>query len=339
LHDVGPAYPEVFAPVALPSSPKKFKKHYPSLLVELEQRRCASPKRIAIARDLCRGAAARCFVRDERGHERPLHDLGLDAKPLPIERVSGTAPEGWVPSFLYKGQAWRGKSIAAVVDDLEQHGRTNQASAAVLRRALKRLGSEDSLVLRGERFVVLGAGAELAPTEALLRAGATVLWVDSVPPPKAFEAIGGELHHADGRADLLQRPDEIASTVASFAEAGPAHVSLFAYSAGQGREWRLCAAMNSMLRTLPRSLIASVGMLVSPTTPTLLDQDDAASVENSLLEQRGWRRALLSTRLLRPPRALSSLPRVSDTIVPMQGTSYQAAQWIEKNLAMEVLAD
>ena len=46
---------------------------------------------------------------------------------------------------------------------------------------------------------------------------------------------------------------------------------------------------------------------------------------------------MLRSVLRRRSRAAAGLPRVSDTIVPLQGVSYQAAQWLEKTVAMEAL--
>jgi len=44
------------------------------------------------------------------------------------------------------------------------------------------------LDLRNQRFALLGAGAELAPTAALLRAGASMLWVDVATPERFLRA-------------------------------------------------------------------------------------------------------------------------------------------------------
>ncbi|MEL6338629.1 MAG: hypothetical protein AAFP04_06550 [Myxococcota bacterium] len=338
LRDVCGHYPETFGATALPNSSGSLKKTYASLLVEFEQRRCASPKRHEIASWLQREVATRTFLRDSDGRERPLKDLSLNAEPLALEHLSSSRGSGWRPQLNYRNKQWQGHDIAALIDDLEARHRTNATTAAALRRATARLDSEGELKLRGERFVLLGAGAEIAPTEALLRAGGTVLWMDIVPPAPELHGIGGELHHACGRSDLLLYPDRVAATIADFAGQGSVHVGLFAYGPGQGREWRLGAAMNAALRALPSEMVRSIGLLVSPTTPIELHEDDANLATQRLRETAGWRRWFAGARLLRRSRARADLPRVCDSIVPLQGVSYQAAQWLEKTIAMEAIA-
>jgi hypothetical protein len=210
--------------------------------------------------------------------------------------------------------------------------------AAALRRSLERLGPDGHLQLSGERFALLGAGAEIAPTRHLLAAGATVLWCDVVPPPDALTAGPGRLVHTRGRADLLEVPNRVAGTVARFAEAeGPVHLGLFAYGPGKGREWRLAAAMNAVTRALPAEALRSVGLYVSPTTPARLP-DEAAEVlrRRSAAPARGLR-LLRAVGALTPNRSLPDHRPVADVVVPIQGVSYQAAQWVEKTLAMEAL--
>ena len=90
------------------------------------------------------------------------------------------------------------------------------------------------LDLSGHRFALLGAGAEIAPTRALLEAGATVAWFDVVPPPKELESAGGQLITVTGKADLLTAPDRVAATIAQIVETdGPVHLGLFAYGPGE----------------------------------------------------------------------------------------------------------
>ncbi|MEL6543812.1 MAG: hypothetical protein AAFQ82_04245, partial [Myxococcota bacterium] len=149
--------------------------------------------------------------------------------------------------------------------------------------------------------------------------------------------LGGELYHANGRSDLLLHPDQVASTIHGFASDAPAHIGLFAYGPGQGREWRLGAAMNAALRALPRERVRSVGLLISPTTPLLLEADDAQLVQERLENLKGWRRMFSASKVLAKSRARADLPRVCDSIVPLQGVSYQAAQWLEKTIAMEAI--
>lgn len=338
LRETKTRFPQAMGPVRLPATPRALKRRYASLLVEVEQRRCASEARVEIARSLRAAVLERCTLRGDDGSARPLDQLDLEtALPLDVEPFPGGDPRGWVPSFRYGDRAHRGHELASVVDELEARRRVNAVTAATLRRALARLDDDGALRLSpSTRFALLGAGAELAPTRALLQAGATVLWADVTAPPASLRREGGPLTCLRGRADLLTVPDRIGASVAAFLDEAPAHVGLFAYGPGGGREWRIGAAMNAIVEALPRSHVLSVGMLVSPTTPVELEADDAAAAEKTLAGIRGWRRVLWRARLLRPTRARPDLPPVSDTIVPIQGMSYQAAQWLEKTMAAEV---
>ncbi|MEM6732686.1 MAG: hypothetical protein AAF658_14095, partial [Myxococcota bacterium] len=284
-----------------------------------------------------RAVAQRCYLRATDGAERPLTELGLAAAPLAVKHLSSTRSSGWRPRLVYRDKEWQGKEIEELANVFQGLRFMNDTTAETLRRALNRLDDDGALDLTGERFALFGAGAEIAPTRALLEAGATVMWTDVVPPPKELLELGGELYHASGRSDLLLRPDEVAATMAEFARAGPIHIGLFAYGPGQGREWRLGAAMNAALRALPRELVRSVGLLVSPTTPMVLDRDDAAVSTRRWEERPGWQKALLAARVVIPARSHPDLPQVADTIVPLQGVSYQAAQWLEKTVAMEAI--
>ncbi|MEO0812058.1 MAG: hypothetical protein AAFY60_04280, partial [Myxococcota bacterium] len=195
-------FPAVFGDLALPSASKGLKKRYPILLIEFEQRRCAASQRAEIAQFLQRRVAEQCLLRDTSG-ERPLSELGLSAEPLNVEHLHSSRAPGWTPSFRYEGRQWLGREISDLVNSLEERKRMNASTAATLRRALERLDNEGSLRLEGQRFALFGAGAEIAPTRALLQAGATVLWTDVVRPGGDLRDLGGELYHANGRSDLL----------------------------------------------------------------------------------------------------------------------------------------
>lgn len=338
LNQAQATFPDPLGGLKLPGDGAQLKGCFASLLVELEQLRVGSNHRGAIAAYLQRAVAERCTLRTETGDERPLTELGLESAPLEVEHVASQTTVGWVPRFTYRGRVWEGAGIEPLVNDLETRHRINRMTADALRRALKRLDARGALRLDGERFALLGAGAEIAPTRALLAAGAAVLWADVVPPPAEVHRLGGELYHARGRSDLLLHPDRVAATMAHFAATGPVHVGLFAYGPGQGREWRLGAAMNAAVRALPREAVRSLGLLISPTSPSVLSEDDASISEQRWLRRRSWQRALLATRTLRQRRVRPDLPAVSDTIVPLQGVSYQAAQWLEKTIATEAIA-
>ncbi|MEM6532148.1 MAG: hypothetical protein AAF654_05960 [Myxococcota bacterium] len=331
LRDAKESYPDAFDPIQLPSTPRAFKDTYPELILEFEQRRVASPARTAIARHLIRASRCRATL-----NEQPIATMDCSAPPLPITCASDRPGAGWIPTVDYDDMVYRGQELRPLVNDIHARGRMNDDTAATLHRALNRLDSTGALNLRGERFAVLGAAAELAPTRPLLKAGASVLWCDVAPPPPGLQGL---LHVTEASADLLGQPDRIASTLADFAaaEGGPIHLGCFAYAPGQGREWRLALAMNAIASALGEGPLSSIGNFISPTTPVLLADDDVARIEEKSQADPGWRGAFSWARVLREKRTRAELPPVSDSIVAIQGVSYQAAQWLEKTLATEAL--
>jgi hypothetical protein len=189
--------------------------------------------------------------------------------------------------------------------------------------------------------VLLGAGAELAPTPLLLRAGASVLWVDLSEPSTRIAATdrGGELWRSEGVTDLLREPTTVAATVARFAQDGPVHIGLFAYAGGASREFRLGAAMNAIVASLAPESVRSIALFVSPTMPASVQPEDAEAAEQKLARRPAWQSAGKALGLLPTPGRLTSADAcVSRSIVSIQGVSYQAAQYVGKIAAAETFA-
>ncbi len=182
--------------------------------------------------------------------------------------------------------------------------------------------------------MVLGAGAELAATELFLEAGASVLWIDVADPRP--ELRGGALSCVPGGADLLARPAEIARTAERFAASEPIHLALYAYAGGGSREWLLAAAMNGIVRRLGPGAVRSVTLLVSPTSPGVVQPEDRARAER--YHTPAWQRALGRVGAFGPARFAAGGPEVVRAVVPIQGASYQAAQYLGKILAAESFA-
>lgn len=339
LTEARAAFPNALGSVSVPADGAGLKRRLSSLLLEIEQRRVGSPDAVAIAQNLARGSLAALRVVDDRGRGTPLAELEPGAPFDLVDRHPARPALGWRPAAPFDGETFEGAALADVVEALEARRHLDEGMAATLRGALARLDGDGKLDLSGERFALLGAGAEIAPTRHLLAAGATVLWCDRVAPPASLAAGPGRLVHAAGASDLLAVPDRVAGTVARFAESeGPVHLGLFAYGPGKGREWRLAAAMNAIARRLPTSALRSVGLYVSPTSPAGLAPDEARARAERLERAPGWQRAASAVGALRSGRASDDGPTAADVVVPIQGVSYQAAQWLEKRLAMVALA-
>lgn len=336
-------HPKAFEGLRWPAHHGAFKRDYAAPLIAFERRRLASPDRAEIARTIVQATDASIVYSAGAGDETPLHAyMERPADPLPTEAIRLTRSAGLVPEVTFRGEHYEGARLAELADRwLERHWMTESAHRAVrwtLGEAMKRQSGRADLV--GHKCVSLGAGAELSPTRAMLRAGADVLFIDARDPTKELledPRVSGTLTYVPGGADLLEKPREIVATIARFAGDHPVHVGMYAYAGGAGKEWRLTSAMNAIVRALPAGLTRSVVMLISPTTPGRVSPEDAAASE-----ERKRRLALRPLGLGRSPASAGQsgeLPnRVSHSIVGLQGVSYQAAQYIGKMMAAEVYA-
>ncbi|MCZ7686037.1 MAG: hypothetical protein M5U28_47665 [Sandaracinaceae bacterium] len=334
-------HPEAFQGLRWPAHHDAFRRDYAAALIAFERRRLASPDRAEIARTIVRATDASMVYAGSE--EAPLSAyMQRPAEPLPTTTVKLERSAGLVPEVTFRGEHYEGARLGELADRwLERRWMTESAHGAVrwtLGEALKKRSGRADLV--GHKCVSLGAGAELSPTRAMLRAGADVLFVDARDPSRELlddPRVSGTLTYVPGGADLLEKPREIVATIARFAADRPVHVGMYAYAGGAGKEWRLTSAMNAIVRALPAGSVRSVVMLISPTTPGRVSPEDAAAAE-----ERRARLALRPLGLGRSQAAVGQsgeLPnRVSHSIVGLQGVSYQAAQYIGKMMAAEVYA-
>lgn len=343
LSEATAEFGDVFSGIPWPSSGKAFKAEYASALAALELRRLPSARRVEVARFIASRTQDRLrFVTG--GEALPFTDFLREPVPAPAMdtwRFEG-AP-GLPIEIPFGGEVFRGRSV----NDLAARLRERYAITAPVQAALGWLveraeASGGRLDLQGTRFALMGAGAELAPTPLLQRAGAEVLWIDLADPKKRLaghDNLAGRLHHAPDACNLLQQPREVAAAIARFAEAGPVHVGMFAYAAGASQEWRLGASMNGIVRSLPAEAIASLSLLISPTTVCRVYPAEAADARARARALPWWQRTLAAVGALSAP-GQGSLDdtHVSRAVVSVQGASYQAAQFVSKLIAAEVYA-
>jgi hypothetical protein len=337
------AFPDALAGVGLPEDPRAFRGAYPEALPRLEAARAASPRRAEIAR-VAAAATRRALVWRDGDGERPLAEaLTEPAEPLPLETSSPDAVPGWRASVVWKGERHEGAALADLGGRLRRSHLITPAAGRTLGDLEADVLADGVLDLSDRRIVVLGAGAEMAPTRLWLEAGAEVLWLDVAPPSAEWledVRLAGRLWWPEGGTDLLTRPREVLATIRAFAEAGPVDLGLYAYAPGRARELRLTGAMNAIVDALAPALVASVTLLVSPTTPTALDAEDRAVSDARRVERPAWEAALARTGLLGRG---AGYVRFGDgaatrTVVSIQGASYQAAQYLGKVLAAECWA-
>lgn len=326
---------------ALPTDARSFRGGYGEHLVQFESRRVARADRAELAAFAARAGRERlCFV-DERG-ERPLGEaLAPGAPPLDLERHVFAGAGGLAPVLPLEPHAVGADAFASVLDRWLDETRLTEAAVGGLRWTLDAArGSGGELDLRGHAFAILGAAAELAPSLLLLEAGARVLWIDRVEPPEELDKrseLSGELSWVRGGADLLTQPAAIAATIDRFAGNDALHLGLYAYAPGAGREWRLAAAMNAIAEHVTAP-VRSVSLLISPTSPAVLEPEDRAAADARRAHRPAWQAWL--DRVARFPagpvdREGLSVPR---SLVSIQGAGYQAAQYLAKRLPAEAWA-
>ncbi len=333
-------FPDQLEQAHLPESSSNFRKHYPELVPQFEASRLASDQRADIAK------AAVVSL----GKHLHLQGMSLDeamqepADPLPLKVQTGDCDAGWTPILLYQDRVWHGTELSAYAEALVSSRMITREARAALHWLADHHQMDDGRIhLSGRKVVVLGAGAEMASTENWLKSGADVLWLDVAPPPADWcegELPGGRLHWPEQPVDLLTRPQEVLATIQFFAAGDPVDLCLYAYAPGQARELKLTSAMNAIVNALPAELIATVSMLVSPTTPGALSPADLEDMNERLRTRPGWETALVKLGVI----SGEGFARVKEaattrTVVSIQGASYQAAQYVGKVLMADCWAE
>ena len=330
------AFPEAFLAFRLPDDAVAFKRDYPALLTQFERCRIASLRSTEIATFLARESLNQLMFRSTQGDVTLMQHLASSNQTLTLQASEPQAFSPWHPSIPFAGTLWAASDIVSLAALLKSQHWLSEEAAQTLSLIGQGITAE-GIDLRGHRIAILGASAEMAPTAYFLQAGADILWVDQRPPPLAWQkgAFPGRLHWAATPTDLLTHPEAALAAVKAFAEEGAVHLGLFAYAPGAMREFKLTGVMNAIVDAMPPNALASVGMLVSPTTPTRLGASDQAASDAWWTSRPWWMTALRALGLLKPQSSLQGPHPVSDSVVTIQGASYQAAQYLGKTLMAE----
>ncbi|MFT7222176.1 MAG: hypothetical protein ACI8Z1_003800, partial [Candidatus Azotimanducaceae bacterium] len=301
LAEVQARHADVFSSIGFPENIKGFRDDYVNVLPRFEAARIASASRGAIAREISEGLAKQLVFQSQnkRKDKSEAQSMALSDyvcgpfNPLPLESAAAKEGPGWCPRMTDGDDE---------IVDLEVLGERLRSRNVMTRSAAQALTwiqsnalNEGLLDLSSRKIVVLGANAEMAPTELYLAAGADVLWLDIVPPLNTLiqaKSRAGKLSWSPAGADILNQPGEVCSTITQFADGCPIDICLYAYAPGQARELRLTGAMNAIVNALPAELIASVTLLVSPTTATPLSPSDIVDLEQRLLNRPRWEAVL-----------------------------------------------
>lgn len=338
LRDAIDHYPDVFAATPLSEDLNAFRKHYVDFLPRFEVARIASDHRGAIAQQLAKGLASSIEYHQD-GQVWSLSEyLTQPCQPLPLQTASPNSAPRCKPVLSYRGQV--DHNLKKMGDALLERRFINHAAANALQWLADHALTDGLLDLSSKRVVVMGANAEMAPTQMFLEAGAHVLWLDIAPPPESLiqsAARAGQLTWASGGADLLMQPANILATIRDFTVDQPAELCLYAYAPGQARELRLTAAMNAIVTALPFEHVGTVTLLLSPTTATPLYPVDIEDLQTRRQSRPFWEALLDALKLLGSGGGYAGQDDLgaSRTIVGIQGASYQAAQYIGKIMTAE----
>jgi hypothetical protein len=333
-------FPEPFRHLSLPTDPNQFRRGYAEMLPLFEASRLASNQRAAIAEHLAESFQRRLVWQGD--HSTPIAEaLAEPGTPMELKSREPASPAGWLPSLHYRDGIWEGKAIGDLGAELVARNVITPPAGQALRWAGEHSLDDGKLTLTRRKIVMMGASAEMAPTQQWLEAGATVLWLDVVPPPQKWQdtyQFAGRLLWPAETIDLLQTdPARILSTIVAFADGDALDLGLYAYAPGQAREVRLTAAMNAIVAALPSALRGSITMLVSPTTPAELSEYDLDVMSTRQNTRSAWEACLSRLRLLGNVGGSARIANAAATrtVVGIQGASYQAAQYLGKIVTAE----
>ena len=328
------AFPQTFSDTNFPVSAEQFKKCYVNLVPAFETARMRSSARTEIAKNLA-FQIQMAFMFDNGKEQEPLSSyLKHDFSPLQLCTKTPNSKNFWQPRFTYRKQTW--SALDKLAGELLDRDVISYQAAHALSWLHENIGENGSVCLSGRKIAVLGANAEMASTTQFLAAGADVLWLDKVSPPKDLidsPTRAGRLTWSE-HVDLLKQPGEILATIIAFAGNEPIDLCLYAYAPGQARELKLTVAMNAIINTLPADLVRSITLLLSPTTATPLQESDLHTMLIRNNRRSGWEALLTAIGLLEAQDREHNV-MASRTIVGIQGASYQAAQYLGKLITAE----
>lgn len=323
LNEVAAEFPAALADAGVPADSAAFRRNFGDVVARFEAARLASSDRLAIARALT-----------ERSAQAHADDAAGDEPAVMLETMQGEAASDLRLEVPFEGKTHAGREVFALLDRLLADHHVTAEAHRRLRWIAHHIETQGGVLdLRGHKFAILGASAELSPAPLLLRAGASVLWIDLQKPPAPSH---GSVVYAEQARDLLSERAAIVQAVRSFAGDDRVHLGLFAYAPGKSRELRLAEAMNRVVHELGKERVRSVASFVSPTSPGAMQPEDVEIARARSRSPKAWQRALSVVGVLKGPASYGSAARA---VISLQGASYQAAQYVSKMLQAEVFAD
>jgi len=337
-------FPQVFDKLRTgPPSPFFRDSHLANLLMDFEVLRGASQQRVEVAKYIT-DLVQKWFVFESDRRTQTLEEaLAVATSPLPLRlETPGRNHQEQEIEISIKGRRFTGRDgVLGAISELTDSGVISAEAARALEWSTNFVAAGDhGDQLRGRKFVLLGGTAELSPLANLLSAGADVLTTHS-SPGSLHRKIASELDNIayPGRLfcigdgfDLLVSPGKFSQTVVeSFTKGEKVDVGLFAYKGGGGREWRLAAVMDGIVRkVLRRGLLRSVTYYLSPSMITEISASTAALSVERFNQQYSLDKHLfnlLTFNSLWKRNVLEGNGRYwTRSVLPHQGASYAAAK-------------
>ena len=144
-------------------------------------------------------------VVDADGSERPIDDAVAEAPQTQLDTrtVDGGAARVEELAVPYRGRDLRGQQIVEQASAWAADGVVEPSFVDAMARIV---AHPEWLDLRGRTFALLGAGAEMGPTERLLQYGADVHAVD-IPDEQVWDRLDGLARAGAGTLHVPVRPD------------------------------------------------------------------------------------------------------------------------------------
>jgi hypothetical protein len=245
-----------------------------------------------IAQDGLGSVHARMRVAAAGGDDLPLDEAltGRPGRALGTARVRGTAAPERELSLPYRRERLRGDALLRQVDAWVRAGVAEPSAGAAIRAVV---ANPDWLDLSDRTVVVLGAGAEMGPLQALLRWGATVAGVD-LPRPALWRRVLETARRGAGTlvvpvdegaapdqpqpgaagADLLQEPGAVADWLTGLE--GPLVLGDYVYADGAANV-RVSVAVDGLRQELRRRRDdVALAFLATPTDVFAVPADAVA---------------------------------------------------------------
>lgn len=212
-------------------------------------------------------------VVDDDGTERPIDDAVADEPSTRLDTRTVDGGQDPVAELVvpYRGQQLRGDEVTDQAAAWAEAGVVEPSFVEAMARVVDH---PEWLDLRDRSFALLGAGAEMGPTERLLQYGADVFAVD-IPVQRVWHRLegmaragAGTLHvpvRPDGSdgCDLITEPAAVRAWLASFDR--PLVIGNYAYADGADFV-RVAMGADTVIVSLQRELDdVSLAYLATPT--------------------------------------------------------------------------